>query len=37
MGRLFDQIKRAVREDRFVIGWHADDRCEERGVTIGRS
>ena len=33
MGRLFDQIKRAVRKDRFVVGWHADERCEERSVT----
>lgn len=33
MGRLFNQIKRAVREDRFVVGWHADERCEEREVT----
>jgi hypothetical protein len=30
MARLFDQIKRAVREDRFVVGWHADERCEEQ-------
>jgi hypothetical protein len=33
MGRLFDQVKRAVRQDRFLVGWHADERCEERGVT----
>ena len=33
MGRLFEQIKRAVREDRFLVAWHADERCEERGVT----
>jgi hypothetical protein len=33
MGRLFEQIKQAVREDRFLVGWHADERCEERSVT----
>jgi len=33
MGKLFDQIKQAVRQDRFLVGWHADERCEERGVT----
>ncbi len=33
MGRLFEQIKRAVQEDRFLVGWHADERSEERGVT----
>jgi hypothetical protein len=33
MGRLFEQIKQAVREDRFLVAWHADERCEERGVT----
>jgi hypothetical protein len=33
MGRLFEQIKQAVREDRFLVGWHADERCEERGAT----
>ena len=33
MGKLFDQIRQAVREDRYLVGWHADERCEERGVT----
>src|SRR5437667_8425863 len=33
MGKLFERIKRAVREDRFLVGWHADDRFEERAVT----
>ena len=32
MSRLFDQIQEAVAADRFVIAWHADERCEERGV-----
>jgi len=22
----------AVRADRYVVSWHADERCEERGV-----
>lgn len=33
MGRLFEKIRTAVREDRFVVAWHADERCEEREVT----
>ena len=33
MGKLYDQIRQAVREDRFVVGWHADEMCEEREVT----
>lgn len=33
MGKLFDQIRTAVREDRFWVGWHADEKCEERGVS----
>ncbi len=33
MGRLFDNIREAVRDDRFIVGWHADERCEEREVT----
>ncbi len=33
MGKLFNQIRSAVREDRCVIALHADERCEERGVT----
>jgi len=33
MGALLEKIRRAVREDRFLVSWHADERCEERGVT----
>jgi hypothetical protein len=33
MGKLFDQIRSAVREDRFWVGWHADEQCEARGVS----
>ena len=33
MGRIWEQIRTAVREDRFIVSWHADERCEERGVT----
>jgi len=29
MGALLEKIRRAVREDRFLVSWHA----EERGVT----
>jgi hypothetical protein len=34
MGDLFDRIRAAVREDRFIVSWHADERCEERQVTV---
>jgi hypothetical protein len=33
MGKLWDQIRDAVRDERFLVGWHADERCEERSVT----
>lgn len=33
MGDVFDRIRKAVEDDRFVVAWHADERCEERGVT----
>ena len=33
MGKLFEQICSAVEEDRFFVAWHADERCEERGIT----
>ena len=33
MGRLFDQIREAIAAGRFVVSLHADERCEERGVT----
>lgn len=34
MGRLLDEIRGAVREDRWLASWHADERCEERGVAL---
>jgi len=34
MGRLFNTIRDALRADRFVVSWHADERCEERGVAV---
>lgn len=33
MGKLFNRIREAVADDRFVVSWHADERCEEREVT----
>jgi hypothetical protein len=33
MGRLFEKIRQAVAEDRFFVGWHADEKAEERNVT----
>lgn len=34
MGRLFDKIRDAVNSDRFLVSWHADERCEERGIAV---
>ena len=33
MGKLFEQIRAAVANDRFYVAWHADEMCEERGIT----
>ena len=33
MGKLFEQICSAVANDRYFVAWHADERCEERGIT----
>ena len=32
MGRLFDQIRQLVAEERYVVGLHASDRLEERRI-----
>ena len=34
MGKLLDRIRRAVNDERFVVSWHADERCEEREVAV---
>ena len=34
MGRLLNRIRDAVDDDRFVVSWHADERCEQRGVAV---
>lgn len=34
MGKVLKEIQRAVLDDRFVVSWHADERCEEREVSI---
>ena len=33
MGVLFDRRLLAVADERYIVGWHADERCEERTVT----
>ncbi len=33
MGKLYDKIRTAVKEDRFMVSWHADEKCEERQVS----
>jgi hypothetical protein len=32
MGDLFDQVRRAVPEDRYLFGDHADNMLRERGI-----
>ena len=34
MGKLLKTIQGAVRDDRFIVSWHADERCEEREVSV---
>lgn len=33
MARLYDKIRKAVQQDRILISWHADEKCEEREIT----
>lgn len=32
MGRLFNRIREAVRNERYLVSWHADHICEERSI-----
>lgn len=32
MGQLFDTIRRLVVEEKYIIGQHASERLEERGI-----
>lgn len=32
MGKLFDTIRELVAEDKYVVGEHASERLEERGI-----
>lgn len=32
MGQLFDTIRQLVAEDKYIVGQHASDRLEERGI-----
>ncbi len=32
MGQLFDTIRQLVAEDKYVVGQHASERLEERGI-----
>jgi len=34
MGKLLERIQAAVENDRLVVSWHADERCEERDVSV---
>jgi hypothetical protein len=33
LGKIFDEIRAAVRDERYLVSWHADERAEERGIT----
>lgn len=33
MSRLWEKIRSAVANDRFLVSWHADERFEEREIT----
>jgi hypothetical protein len=32
MGRLFDTVRQLVQESKYVIGQHASERLEQRGI-----
>lgn len=32
MGQLFETIRRLVADDKYVVGQHASERLEERGI-----
>jgi hypothetical protein len=32
MGKLFTQIRKFVREEKYIVGLHASERLEERGI-----
>ncbi len=32
MGQLFDRIRQLAAEDKYVVGHHASERLEERGI-----
>ena len=34
MPGLFDQIRSAVADEKYLVSWHADERAEERGITV---
>lgn len=33
MAQLFDTIRKLVAEEKYVVGQHASERLEERGIT----
>ena len=32
MGQLFDRIRKLIAEEKYVVGHHASERLEERGI-----
>ena len=33
MSRLLQNVKTAVLNECYLVSWHADERCEERGIS----
>jgi len=33
MGKILERIRWAVANDLFYVAWHADEKCEDRGIT----
>jgi hypothetical protein len=36
MGQLFETIRQLVVEEKYVVGQHASERLEERGIMDGK-
>jgi len=34
MGELFERIQAAVEREDYLVSWHADERCEQRGIAV---
>ena len=34
MGELFERIQAAAEQEAYLVSWHADERCELRGIAV---